>query len=53
VKQHTERWDATEVKVRMSAALVRNIGRKCGNDSLLEEDDLPPGMHTIFQSLKT
>lgn len=40
------------VKVQNLAALVSDVGRTCENDNL-EEDDIPPNLLTIFQSLVT
>ena len=52
VKLHQERWDIVDSKLRKVARLVNDVVTTCVNNNL-EENDLPPSLHTIFQSLES
>ncbi|KAI0290327.1 hypothetical protein B0F90DRAFT_1825190 [Multifurca ochricompacta] len=52
VKQNKEEWGVVMRKLGRVASLVVNVGESCQKYDL-EENDLPPGLRTILQSLQT
>ena len=52
MKQNKEEWGIVMDKLERIAGLVNRVGAMCDEHNL-EEQDIPPGLRAIFESLVT